>query len=93
MTHGHLHGVKNGLSRLLTDAHEHNAQAVLFGHTHEALCYREPDGLWVLNPGSCRSEDGSVGVIRIEDGKISACSILKQADLEQWPGGASCHSG
>ena len=93
MTHGHLHGVKSGLDRLLADTREHGAQAVLFGHTHEALCYREQDGLWVLNPGSCRSEEGSVGVIQIEDGKISACSVRKQADLEHWSGGGSCQDG
>lgn len=82
MTHGHLHGVKLDIFRLLADAWEAEAQVALFGHTHEALCFQTEDGMWVLNPGSCRSYDGSVGLIEAENGKISACQILRQADVE-----------
>ena len=82
MTHGHLHGVKGGLERLLTDAAERGAEIVTFGHTHEALCFQTEEGMWVLNPGSCRSWSGSAGVIEIEDKKVSACYIIKQAELE-----------
>lgn len=83
MTHGHLHRVKLGIWQLLKSARERDVQAVLFGHTHEALCYQEEDGLWVLNPGSCGSFGGSCGVIETENGKITACRILHQADLEE----------
>ena len=83
MTHGHLHNVKSGLFRLLADAREHKAQAVLYGHTHIADCHREEDGLWVLNPGSCGSFGGSVGLMEVENGNIIACRILEQADLEE----------
>ena len=82
MTHGHLHGVKSGLTRLLAEARQKDVQAVLFGHTHDPLCYQEADGLWVLNPGSCRSDHGTVGVIETKQGKISACYLLQQADIE-----------
>ncbi len=81
MTHGHLHGVKSGIYRLQQCAKEQGARAVLYGHTHDAVCSQE-DGLWVLNPGSCRSSGGSVGLLEIEKGKIVACRILRQAELE-----------
>lgn len=80
MTHGHLHGVKSGLERLLEDAKKNGAQAVLYGHTHRALCACIDD-MWVMNPGSCGSYGGSVGLIEVEQGKITACSVLEQADL------------
>lgn len=83
MTHGHRHQVKSGIGALLADARRNNAQAALYGHTHRADCHREDDGLWVLNPGSCGSSGGSAGVIEIENGTITACKILTQADLEE----------
>ncbi len=81
MTHGHRHGVKSGIHRLLADARASGVQAVLYGHTHAADCHREPDGLWVLNPGSCGYYDGSAGLIETEQGSIIACRIIRQADM------------
>ena len=83
MTHGHIHKVKQTPGLLLRDARESGAAAALYGHTHVADCHREEDGLWVLNPGSCGSWSGSVGLIEICDEKIIACRILRQADLEE----------
>lgn len=82
MTHGHRHGVKQQLGKLLADARKAGVQAVLYGHTHIPNCYREADGLWVLNPGSCGFFGGSAGIMEIENKKITACRILKQEDLE-----------
>ena len=82
MTHGHNHRVKSGIYSLLKDARAGCAQAALYGHTHAADCRREEDGLWVLNPGSCGSFGGSVGLIETEDKKIISCRILRQEDLE-----------
>lgn len=82
MTHGHRHGVKQTITKLLADARSARADAVLYGHTHIANCYQEPDGLWVLNPGSCGFFGGSVGLIEMTDGKIRNCRILRQDDLE-----------
>lgn len=82
MTHGHNHCVKNGIGGLLRDARAENAQGVLHGHTHIPYCEKESDGLWVLNPGSCGSDSGSVGLIETEGNEIKACRILRQADLE-----------
>ena len=81
MTHGHLHAVKMSQYRLLKEARSMNAKAALYGHTHEADCHREEDGLWVLNPGSCGSFGGSVGVIETENNSIKNCRILRQDDL------------
>ena len=82
MTHGHLQGVKNGLERLLADERAKSARIVAFGHTHEALCVHTPEDTWILNPGSCRGWGGSAAVIEINDQKVSACYIVKQAELE-----------
>lgn len=82
MTHGHLHRVKMTDTQLLKDARASKADAVLYGHTHVAECRQEPDGLWVLNPGSCGSWGGSVGLIEANDGTILSCRNLWLSDLE-----------
>lgn len=81
MTHGHTHKVKLTRGLLLADARKAGAQAVLYGHTHQADCYQEED-LWVLNPGSCGHSGGTVGLIETEDGRIKTCRLLRQEDLE-----------
>lgn len=83
MTHGHRHFVKQGLGNLLSAARQGNAQVVLYGHTHRRDCHREPDGLWVLNPGSCGSMSGSAGVITIMDGCVTECKLITAEDLEE----------
>ena len=83
MTHGHVHRVKQTLSFLMRDARASKVQAVLYGHTHVADCHREDDGLWVMNPGSCGSWGGSVGLMEIKDNEIVSCRILRQEDLEE----------
>lgn len=81
MTHGHNHHVKQTTYFLTSDAKAAGAAAALFGHTHRAVCYQEGD-LWVVNPGSCVSYSGTVALLEVEDKKISACTILTQADVE-----------
>lgn len=81
MTHGHNHHVKQSLHLLELDARAAGAAAALFGHTHQAYCHLEGE-LWVVNPGSCVSYGGTVALIEVEDKKISACTILTQADVE-----------
>lgn len=80
MTHGHRHGVKQGLYRLMADARAAGVRVVLFGHTHSPVCYEE-DGLWVLNPGAGGSWGGSCGVIEAERGQIKAVQLLQAGDL------------
>lgn len=81
LTHGHRHGVKQGLGALLKDARASKASAVLYGHTHHADCRREPDGLWILNPGSCGYYGGSAGLMEIQNRQITSCRILREGGL------------
>lgn len=81
LTHGHKHGVKQNLLRLIADAKASGAQAVLFGHTHEAYA-AEHDGMWVINPGSCGFFGSSAALLTIENKKITECRFLRQSDLE-----------
>ena len=81
MTHGHKHGVKAGDGMLVEAAKEMQAQVVLYGHTHQAACYQAEDGLWVMNPGSCRGYSGSVGILEIQDKKVTSCRLIGQEEL------------
>lgn len=85
MTHGHRHFVKSGTFRLLAEAREQGAQAVLYGHTHRPECAVEADGLWVMNPGTCGGYGGTVGLLETDGEKISACRILSQTEISQMP--------
>ncbi len=80
LTHGHLHGVKSGLTKLISDAKASGAQVALFGHTHQACCLRE-QGVWIINPGSCGYYGGTAALIQLTDNEISDCRILRQSDL------------
>ena len=51
LTHGHLFGVKSGMSRLKLEADRVGADIALFGHTHRALS-EMMQGLYVVNPGT-----------------------------------------
>lgn len=82
MTHGHRHQVKTHLGLLLRDARASKVDAVLYGHTHIPNCYQEPDGLWVLNPGSCGYGGGTAALIETENGKIIGCNLLWHENLE-----------
>ena len=81
LTHGHLHKVKHYIELLLRDGRKARAHVVLYGHTHVPNCYQEPDGLWVLNPGSCGYFGGTVGLIETDGGQITSCRVLKEGDL------------
>lgn len=68
MMHGHRYGVKQSCGAAVFAAQEAGADILLFGHTHAALC-EDLDGLWVMNPGSCRGYHASYGVISLEKGE------------------------
>ncbi|GAB2022442.1 metallophosphoesterase [Pseudolactococcus yaeyamensis] len=57
VTHGHLHGVNFGLTRLMFGACENNAYMALFGHLHTPIATIEEDVL-CLNPGSVSQPRG-----------------------------------
>lgn len=76
LTHGDLYGVKYGLDGIKRLAVDHNADLVLFGHTHSMLeqyVTTESGGYYLFNPGSVGGGYGirpSYGVINITDGGI-----------------------
>lgn len=82
MTHGHSLHVKMGIGGLLAEARRYEAQIALYGHTHQSDCHREPDGLWVLNPGSAGYMGNSAAVVETDGQNITACYLLTEEDLE-----------
>lgn len=81
ITHGHRYGVKSGLGALIAQAVKEDADAVIFGHTHEPLdmtllpehtnerfgiCLHKP--LHVFNPGSLGYRPHSFGTLTIQNG-------------------------
>jgi len=82
ITHGHLHGARRGIDRLLYQAGECEAKAVLFGHTHTPF-YGVFDGVAVINPGSLslptNQTQGTYAVLNIDESGIS-CSIVNYQD-------------
>ena len=84
ITHGHRHGVKSGTRQLLAAARGAKADVALYGHTHQPECYLCDDGMWVMNPGSCSSSGGSVGLMEIQKGKIVGCRLLYRENMEEF---------
>ncbi|MGB4438232.1 MAG: metallophosphoesterase [Sedimentibacter sp.] len=78
ITHGHIYNVKENMHKLIKFAKDNNADAVLYGHTHQS--HNEIiDNILFFNPGSSiLPKDGkaSFGIIEIEDNKIKS-SIIK----------------
>lgn len=70
LTHGHLYGVKCGISALLSRAKELDCDCAVFGHTHSGFC-DVMSGITLLNPGSIRY-GRTFGVIEIENGTLRA---------------------
>ncbi len=83
-THGHLLGVKSGLSGLLYEARRQGATIALYGHTHMAQVQRV-QGLLVMNPGSLTRSPGarnSYGVLHLESGQVQA-QVIPFAEKEE----------
>ncbi len=72
MCHGHLLGVKSGLSNLVYTARSKGCDIALYGHTHRAHL-EIVDGVTVVNPGASMML-GQYAVC--EDGKWRLCSVL-----------------
>ena len=73
LTHGDLYGVKYGLDGISKLAVDHNADIVLFGHTHlplEKYISTDEGGYYLFNPGSIGGGYGSrpsYGLINITE--------------------------
>lgn len=61
LTHGHLSGVKMGLTQLDMQAQEDKATIALFGHTHQLGCEVNKGRLF-LNPGSILQPRGRIPI-------------------------------
>lgn len=72
LCHGHTLDVKWGVDQAVYYAQEHDANAILFGHTHVPLIERHA-GITLINPGSAgepRNGRPTVAVMLIGQGKI-----------------------
>ncbi len=65
LTHGHMFGVKNGLSRIIDLGRSNGFDIVLFGHTHQQVTSAE-GAMLIMNPGSIGCE-GEYGIIEIDE--------------------------
>lgn len=82
LTHGHLYQVKLGMGRAVAAARESDADVLLFGHTHQALCLRQGP-LWVMNPGSIQDRRTySYGIIEWKNGTLF-CRIVERNGEEE----------
>lgn len=80
MTHGHLFGVKQDVSRLLEQARQSKAELCCFGHTHTSLSSIQ-NGIHLLNPGSLthpRNGPPTYGLVELTEQGISARIISLQ---------------
>ena len=78
LTHGHKYGVKSGFSELILEGKKRKADAIIFGHTHKAVC-ENIDGILFVNPGSLSSARSQIRtyatIITDDDGQITSCKI------------------
>lgn len=71
MLHGHTYRVKLGIGLLTEEARSRGEDVVVFGHTHQPLCFLD-GSLWVMNPGTIRGfPKATYGLIELEAGKIN----------------------
>ena len=75
LLHGHTYQVKYGVGMLVSEARARGVDAVLFGHTHQPLCYRE-GRLWVLNPGTVSGRPRATCGILEKAGEELVCRTL-----------------
>ena len=71
--HGHTQHVKTGIGLAVQAAQAVQAQLLLFGHTHRAVC-EEYDGLLAVNPGA--AQDGCGALLTWEKGGEITCIPL-----------------
>jgi len=74
LTHGHLFQAKSGTGALLQEGRRRKVNAVLYGHTHIPLVQQEPDGLWLINPGTIggAGNRATYAVLLAQDGRLQA---------------------
>lgn len=78
-THGHLFGVKISLTDIITEAKKNDANILLFGHTHQALC-DYVDDMHIMNPGSLHGYNATYGIIDITPNGNIVTNLIKYQD-------------
>ncbi len=73
LTHGHIYDVNHGCGMLLREGRQRGVSAVLFGHTHIPLVERQPDGLWLINPGTVGGARNkpTYALLQVENGRLA----------------------
>ena len=76
-THGHRYRVKLGPGLLLQAGRERQIDCLCYGHTHEPVAQLQPDGRWLVNPGTAGGvgNRATYGVVRIGDGQVLSAEI------------------
>jgi len=80
MTHGHLYGVKTGLTAIIEAAVCRGADVLLYGHTH-IQDYFVRGGLTVVNPGSVGLGERTYAVLDLKNGVVG-CDIKQVQALQ-----------
>lgn len=84
LCHGHTYQVKLSIGMLTQEGRARGADVILFGHTHDPLCFLE-GSMWVMNPGTCSGMPrATYGVIELENGKLNC----RMVDAKKLPGEA-----
>ena len=83
-THGDRFAVDSGTENLLTYAMMHNADIVLYGHTHYS-CIVEKNNILILNPGSAMlgAHQHMCAVIEFNNGRTRAYYITRAGKLAE----------
>jgi hypothetical protein len=73
LVHGHCHQAKLGRSTLLKTGREGKYDAVCYGHTHQSVAQLQPEGFWLINPGTVSgvNNKASYAVAEVQDGELS----------------------
>ena len=79
VTHGHRYRVKFGLMRIGLAALEAEAQAVLFGHTHQP-CTESFENVLLFNPGAIGAGGGTYGILETAHGGITNYRIVRKQE-------------
>ena len=76
LTHGHLGRGRGAAQQARSLLEGTGVQAVVFGHSHQPLLERGPDGVLLLNPGSPtdprRAPRPSFAWVEVEEGELEA---------------------
>jgi hypothetical protein len=73
LVHGHCHQAKLGNWTLLKTGREGKYDGVCYGHTHQPVAQLQPEGFWLINPGTVSGvhNKATYAVGEIRDGELT----------------------